>query len=167
MIWMAESNQHPPSIVLACGNKSELAVGYSTIYGDAVGGYAPIKDVPKTWVWRLARWRNEQALQRGETPPIPENSITKEPSAELRPGQKDTDSLPPYELLDDVLDDYVEGDAGHEEIVAMGFDPGAGRSSDPDGRSRGVQATAVSARHQDQLQGIRPRPAVADHQRLA
>jgi NAD+ synthase (glutamine-hydrolysing) len=123
VIWMAESNQHPPSIVLACGNKSELAVGYSTIYGDAVGGYAPIKDVPKTWVWKLARWRNEQALLRGETPPIPENSITKEPSAELRPGQKDTDSLPPYELLDDVLDDYVEGDAGHEEIVAMGFDP--------------------------------------------
>jgi NAD+ synthetase len=108
---------------LACGNKSELAVGYSTIYGDAVGGYAPIKDVPKTWVWKLASWRNEQALQRGEIPPIPENSITKEPSAELRPGQKDTDSLPPYELLDDVLDDYVEGDAGHEEIVAMGFDP--------------------------------------------
>jgi NAD+ synthase (glutamine-hydrolysing) len=123
VIWMAESNQHPPSIVLACGNKSELAVGYSTIYGDAVGGYAPIKDVSKTWVWKLARWRNEQALQRGETPPIPENSIIKEPSAELRPGQKDTDSLPPYELLDDVLDDYVEGDAGHEEIVAMGFDP--------------------------------------------
>jgi NAD+ synthase (glutamine-hydrolysing) len=123
VIWMAESNQHPPSIVLACGNKSELAVGYSTIYGDAVGGYAPIKDVPKTWVWRLARWRNEQAVQRGETPPIPENSITKEPSAELRPGQRDTDSLPPYELLDDVLDDYVEGDAGHEEIAAMGFDP--------------------------------------------
>jgi NAD+ synthase (glutamine-hydrolysing) len=123
VIWMAESNQHPPSIVLACGNKSELAVGYSTIYGDAVGGYAPIKDVPKTWVWKLARWRNEQAAQRGETPPIPENSIIKEPSAELRPGQRDTDSLPPYELLDDVLDDYVEGDAGHEEIVAMGFDP--------------------------------------------
>jgi len=123
VIWMAESNQHPPSIVLACGNKSELAVGYSTIYGDAVGGYAPIKDVPKTWVWKLARWRNEQAAQRDETPPIPENSITKEPSAELRPGQRDTDSLPPYELLDDVLDDYVEGDAGHEEIVAMGFDP--------------------------------------------
>jgi NAD+ synthase (glutamine-hydrolysing) len=123
VIWMAESNQHPPSIVLACGNKSELAVGYSTIYGDAVGGYAPIKDVPKTWVWRLARWRNDQAVGRGETPPIPENSIIKEPSAELRPGQKDTDSLPPYELLDDVLDDYVEGDAGREEIVAMGFDP--------------------------------------------
>src|SRR4029434_62246 len=88
VIWMAESNQHPPSIVLAGGNKSELAVGYSTIYGDAVGGYAPIKDVPKTWVWRLAQWRNEQAVQRGETPPIPENSIIKTPSAELRTGQK-------------------------------------------------------------------------------
>jgi NAD+ synthase (glutamine-hydrolysing) len=122
MIWMAESNQHGPSIVLACGNKSELAVGYSTIYGDAVGGFAPIKDVPKTWVWKLARWRNDQAKARGETPPIPENSITKEPSAELRPGQRDTDSLPPYEVLDDILDDYVEGDRGHDEIVAMGFD---------------------------------------------
>jgi NAD+ synthase (glutamine-hydrolysing) len=123
MLWMAESNQHGPSIVLACGNKSELAVGYSTIYGDAVGGYAPIKDVPKTWVWRLARWRNADAASRGEIPPIPENAITKEPSAELRPGQKDTDSLPPYELLDDILDDYVEGDRGHAEIVDMGFDP--------------------------------------------
>jgi NAD+ synthase (glutamine-hydrolysing) len=123
IVWMAESNQHGPSIVLACGNKSELAVGYSTIYGDAVGGFAPIKDVPKTWVWKLARWRNDQARERGETPPIPESSISKEPSAELRPGQRDTDSLPPYEVLDDILDDYVEGDRGHEEIVAMGFEP--------------------------------------------
>src|SRR5690606_36599278 len=98
VIWMAESNQHNPSIVLACGNKSELAVGYSTIYGDAVGGFAPIKDVPKTWVWRLAKWRNEHAEAKGERPPIPENTITKEPSAELRPGQKDTDSLPPYDV---------------------------------------------------------------------
>jgi NAD+ synthase (glutamine-hydrolysing) len=122
VIWMAESNQHPRSIVLACGNKSELAVGYSTIYGDAVGGFAPIKDVPKTWVWKLARWRNDQAVERGQTPPIPENSISKEPSAELRPGQRDTDLLPPYELLDDILDDYIEGDRGHDEIVAMGFD---------------------------------------------
>jgi NAD+ synthase (glutamine-hydrolysing) len=71
VIWMAESNQYQPSIVLACGNKSELAVGYSTIYGDAVGGYAPIKDVPKTWVWKLARWRNEQAEQRRRDPADP------------------------------------------------------------------------------------------------
>lgn len=122
VLWMAESNQHGPSIVLACGNKSELSVGYSTIYGDAVGGFAPIKDVSKTWVWALARWRNEHAEARGETPPIPENTITKEPSAELRPGQKDSDSLPPYEVLDDILDDYVEGDRGRDEILAMGFD---------------------------------------------
>lgn len=123
VIWMAESNQHGPSIVLACGNKSELAVGYSTIYGDAVGGFAPIKDVPKTWVWQLAKWRNDHALEAGETPPIPENTILKEPSAELRPGQKDTDSLPPYEILDDILDDYVEGDRGRDEIVAMASSP--------------------------------------------
>ncbi|MBA3528004.1 MAG: NAD+ synthase [Propionibacteriaceae bacterium] len=123
VIWMAESNQHGPSIVLACGNKSELAVGYSTIYGDAVGGFAPIKDVPKTWVWKLSSWRNEEAVRRGQTPPIPAAVISKEPSAELRPGQKDTDSLPDYHVLDDILDDYVEGDKGREDLVAMGFDP--------------------------------------------
>jgi len=81
-------------LVLATGNKSELAVGYSTIYGDAVGGFAPIKDVDKSRVWALARWRNQAALDAGEVPPIPESSITKPPSAELRPGQLDTDSLP-------------------------------------------------------------------------
>jgi NAD+ synthase (glutamine-hydrolysing) len=109
--------------VLACGNKSELATGYSTIYGDAVGGYAPIKDVPKTLVWELARWRNAEATRRGETPPIPENAIAKPPSAELRPGQLDSDSLPPYEILDAVLDVYVEQDKGSAELVAEGFDP--------------------------------------------
>lgn len=122
VIWMAESNQHGPSIVLACGNKSELAVGYSTIYGDAVGGFAPIKDVPKTQVWELARWRNEEAARRSETPPIPENAITKEPSAELRPDQKDSDSLPPYEVLDAIIDQYVESDRGLTDLVAAGFD---------------------------------------------
>jgi NAD+ synthase (glutamine-hydrolysing) len=123
VIWMAESNQHGPSMVLACGNKSELAVGYSTIYGDAVGGFAPIKDIYKTWVWRLSSWRNEEAVRRGEKPPIPESVITKEPSAELRPGQKDSDSLPDYHVLDDILDDYVEGDKGREELVGQGFEP--------------------------------------------
>ncbi|WP_132119885.1 NAD+ synthase [Actinocrispum wychmicini] len=117
---MGLSNQHG-HLVLATGNKTELAVGYSTIYGDAVGGFAPIKDVPKTLVWALARWRNAEAEKRGEIPPIPENSITKPPSAELRPGQLDTDSLPPYELLDDILDDYVEGDRGYDDLVAQGF----------------------------------------------
>ena len=119
---MGLSNQHG-HLVLATGNKTELAVGYSTIYGDAVGGFAPIKDVPKTLVWELARWRNAWALERGETPPIPENSIEKPPSAELRPGQMDTDSLPDYELLDRVLDDYVEGDRGYEDLIAAGFAP--------------------------------------------
>ncbi|MDA8436415.1 MAG: NAD+ synthase [Actinomycetales bacterium] len=109
-------------LVLATGNKSELAVGYSTIYGDAVGGFAPIKDVLKTDVWRLARWRNDEAVLRGETPPIPASSIEKPPSAELRPGQLDTDSLPDYTLLDDLLDDYVEHDRGAAELVAAGFD---------------------------------------------
>lgn len=109
-------------LVLATGNKSELSVGYSTIYGDAVGGFAPIKDVPKVDVWRLARWRNDEAVRRGETPPIPPNSIEKPPSAELRPGQLDTDSLPDYEVLDGLLDDYVENDRGAAELVAAGFD---------------------------------------------
>lgn len=121
MIWMAESNQHPPSIVLACGNRSELSVGYSTIYGDAVGGFAPIKDIPKTMVWQLARRRNERAADRGETPPIPANIINKEPSAELRPGQRDSDSLPPYELLDDILDS-ADQPAGRSDLIARGFD---------------------------------------------
>ncbi|MGH3549216.1 MAG: NAD+ synthase [Pseudonocardiaceae bacterium] len=119
---MALSNQHG-HLVLATGNKSELAVGYSTIYGDAVGGYAPIKDVPKTAVWALALWRNELADKRGETPPIPPNSIGKPPSAELRPGQLDIDSLPDYRLLDEVLDGYVQGDRGFSDLVAAGFAP--------------------------------------------
>jgi NAD+ synthase (glutamine-hydrolysing) len=87
-----------------------------------VGGYAPIKDVPKTMVWELARWRNAWAEERGEVPPIPEGTISKPPSAELRPGQLDTDSLPPYDLLDAVLDAYVERDLGTAEVIAEGFD---------------------------------------------
>ncbi|MGK5549063.1 NAD+ synthase [Streptomyces sp. URMC 127] len=118
---MAISNQEG-HIVLAPGNKSELACGYSTLYGDSVGAYGPIKDVYKTWIFRLAKWRNADAASRGETPPIPENSITKPPSAELRPGQVDTDSLPDYELLDRILELYVDRDRGHAEIVAEGFD---------------------------------------------
>ncbi|MEP6599950.1 MAG: NAD+ synthase [Actinomycetota bacterium] len=109
-------------LVLATGNKSELAVGYSTIYGDAVGGFAPIKDVPKALVWRLARWRNAQAEAAGEVAPIPPNSIDKAPSAELRPGQLDSDSLPDYELLDAILTRYIDGDEGCADIVAAGFD---------------------------------------------
>jgi NAD+ synthase (glutamine-hydrolysing) len=110
-------------LVLTTGNKSELATGYSTLYGDSAGGFGPIKDVPKTMVWELSRWRNEEAARAGATPPIPENSITKPPSAELAPGQMDTDSLPPYEVLDALLDDYVEKDMGTAELIAAGHDP--------------------------------------------
>jgi len=120
-VLMALSNSHG-HLVLATGNKSELSVGYSTIYGDAVGGYAPLKDVPKTLVWQLARWRNAEAARRGEQPPIPENSISKPPSAELRPGQLDTDSLPDYAELDRLLARYVDEDAGFEQLLADGFD---------------------------------------------
>jgi NAD+ synthase (glutamine-hydrolysing) len=109
-------------LVLATGNKSELAVGYSTIYGDAVGGFAPIKDVPKTLVWSLAQWRNAHADALGETPPIPPNSITKPPSAELSPGQMDSDTLPDYRLLDEILERYVDRDLSVDEILADGFD---------------------------------------------
>ena len=118
---MGLSNQHG-HLVLATGNKSEISVGYSTIYGDAVGGFAPIKDVPKSLVWRLARWRNSYAESRGEQPPIPENSISKPPSAELRPGQLDSDSLPDYEVLDALLARYVDADAGVADLLAEGFD---------------------------------------------
>ena len=110
-------------IVLATGNKSELAVGYSTLYGDAVGGFAPIKDIYKTDVWALARWRNAQAKIDGLVPPIPERSILKEPSAELRPGQLDSDSLPEYELLDRILRLYVDEDHGFEVLAKDGFSP--------------------------------------------
>ena len=118
---MGISNQEG-HLILATGNKSELAVGYSTLYGDAVGGYAPIKDIYKTDVWALAKWRNAKAVADGEVPPIPENSISKEPSAELRPDQKDSDSLPDYELLDQILWRYVDEDQGIAAINAAGFD---------------------------------------------
>jgi NAD+ synthase (glutamine-hydrolysing) len=118
---MGISNQEG-HLVLATGNKSELAVGYSTLYGDAVGGFAPIKDIYKTDVWALARWRNEQAIEAGEVAPIPVRSIEKEPSAELRPDQKDSDSLPEYELLDQLLTRYVDGDEGSAQLIAAGFD---------------------------------------------
>jgi len=125
VILMALSNAEG-HLVLAPGNKTELATGYSTIYGDAVGGFAPIKDVDKSRVWALARWRNNAAIDGvfgpDELPPIPESSITKPPSAELRPGQVDQDSLPPYELLDEVLDAYVENAQGRAELLAQGFD---------------------------------------------
>ena len=115
VLLMALSNKHG-GIVLTTGNKSEYAVGYATLYGDMAGGFAPIKDVAKTLVYDLCRWRNERS------PVIPRSAIDKPPSAELRPGQRDTDSLPPYEVLDPILERYVEHDMAVDEVVADGFD---------------------------------------------
>jgi NAD+ synthase (glutamine-hydrolysing) len=106
-------------LVLTTGNKSETAVGYSTLYGDTAGGFAVIKDVPKTLVYRLCEWRNAN----GPRPVIPESVLTKAPSAELRADQRDDQSLPPYEVLDPVLMDYVEGDLTAGELVDAGYDP--------------------------------------------
>ena len=106
-------------LVLTTGNKSEMATGYATIYGDMAGGYAVIKDVPKQLVYELCRYRNTI----GEKPVIPQSVIDKPPSAELRPDQKDEDSLPPYSVLDPILKAYVEDDYGFDDIVAMGYDP--------------------------------------------
>jgi NAD+ synthase (glutamine-hydrolysing) len=115
---MAISNRFG-SMVLATGNKSEYAVGYATLYGDMAGGFAPIKDVPKTLVYDLCRWRN--ASSPG-APPIPDAVLDKPPSAELRPDQRDTDSLPPYDVLDPVIHAYVEEDRSPEEMIAEGMD---------------------------------------------
>ena len=154
-------------LVLATGNKSELSVGYSTIYGDAVGGYAPIKDVPKTLVWELARWRNEQADAAGQTAPIPPNSIEKPPSAELRPGQQDTDSLPDYDAA-------RRAARGLRRRRPQRGRPRGGRlrrrprrAHPAADRPRRVQAASVPAGHQDLAARLRPRPAAADHESLA
>jgi NAD+ synthase (glutamine-hydrolysing) len=118
-LLMALSNRFG-SLVLATGNKSEYAVGYATLYGDMAGGFAPIKDVPKTLVYELVRWRNARGTGEG---PIPERVVTKAPSAELRPDQKDTDALPPYAVLDPIVEAYVEDDRSPEDLVAEGADP--------------------------------------------
>ena len=121
LILMAKSNSEG-HLTLTTGNKTELAVGYSTIYGDSVGGFAPIKDVEKTLVWQLAKWRNAVAEAEGKLGPIPENSISKPPSAELRPGQVDQDSLPPYEILDALLEGYVQRRESKQQLLQQGFD---------------------------------------------
>ena len=132
-ILMALSNKFG-WLVLTTGNKSEMSVGYATLYGDMAGGFAVIKDVPKVLVYELSRWRNahvppsldqstdeEKEISSSPRPVIPERILTRPPSAELRPDQKDTDSLPPYEVLDPILEAYVEQDRSMAEIVAMGY----------------------------------------------
>jgi len=121
VLMMAISNA-TGAIVLTTGNKSEMAVGYSTLYGDSAGGFAVIKDVPKTLVYELCRYRNQLARRDGDPEPIPVAVLEKPPSAELRPEQRDDQSLPPYEILDPLLELYVEDDATAEEIIALGYD---------------------------------------------
>jgi NAD+ synthase (glutamine-hydrolysing) len=121
LMGLANSEGH---LVLAPSNKSELAVGYSTLYGDSVGGFAPLKDVPKSLIWQLAKWRNAEAGRLHQVPPIPEASISKPPSAELRPGQTDQDTLPPYDLLDQILEHYVVRAEGRSELLEAGFPAG-------------------------------------------
>jgi NAD+ synthase (glutamine-hydrolysing) len=121
VLLMAISNK-TGRMLLTTGNKSETAVGYATLYGDMNGGFAPIKDCSKMLVYRLAHWRNAQAAARGEEGPIPRRVLEREPSAELRPDQKDRDSLPPYEVLDAILEAFIEEDLSVDEIVARGFD---------------------------------------------
>jgi len=117
MLLMAISNK-TGRMVLTTGNKSEMSVGYATLYGDMAGGFAPIKDCSKLLVWRLARWRNAQ----GAVPVIPQRIIDRPPTAELSENQLDSDSLPPYEVLDPILEAFIEDDRSVDEIVAMGFE---------------------------------------------
>jgi NAD+ synthase (glutamine-hydrolysing) len=120
VLLMAMSNKFG-SIVVTTGNKSEMATGYATLYGDMAGGYALLKDVSKMWVYRLCEWRNQQSRV------IPQRVIDRPPSAELRPDQKDQDSLPPYEILDGILERYMEQDQSPTEIIAAGFPEAAVR----------------------------------------
>ena len=157
------------SMVLTTGNKSEMSVGYATLYGDMCGGYSVLKDVYKTTVFALSRWRNEVHPRGMAGPPgevIPDRIIAKPPTAELRDNQKDEDSLPPYDVLDRILDGLVEQDLS----TARAGGPGLRRRHGPPRlqppRPRRVQAPPGPARRQDHRQGLRPRPPLPDHQRL-
>ena len=147
-------------LVLTTGNKSEMSVGYSTLYGDSAGGFAVIKDIEKTLVYELARWRNEDGG------PIPDSILERAPSAELRPDQRDDQSLPPYDILDAILRGYVEEDRGREELIAARAARGGRREGDRARRPLRVQAPPGPAGHQGHRARVRPRPADADHQPL-
>ena len=149
-------------LVLTTGNKSEMSVGYSTLYGDSAGGFAVIKDCPKLLVYRLVAER----ARRDPQSPVPESIVTRPPSAELRPDQRDQDSLPPYEVLDAILEGYVEEDLGREQLIARGLP-----AEDVDRVIRLVDLAEYKRRqqppgHQGDEQGVRPRPARADHEPL-
>ena len=154
-LLMALSNKFG-SLLLTTGNKSEMAVGYCTLYGDMNGGLAVIADLPKMMVYRVSRWRNRRE------PAIPESTLTKAPSAELRPDQTDQDSLPPYELLDEILELHVEQCQSAEEIIAQGFDEADGAAGAAAGADRGVQEKAGGAGSEGDFARLRHRLANAD-----
>ena len=165
---MAISNKFG-AMVLTTGNKSEMSVGYATLYGDMNGGFNPIKDLYKMEVYALARWRNAHVPKGGKGPPgivIPENILTRPPTAELRENQKDEDSLPPYEVLDDILKCLVEDEmplGGDRRARAPGRD---GEEGGADALHRRVQATAGGAGRQDLGAQLRPRPPLSHHQQV-
>ncbi len=165
---MALSNKFG-EMLLTTGNKSEMSVGYATLYGDMCGGYSVLKDVYKTTVFALARWRNANrpAGALGPAGPVmPERVITKPPSAELRPDQTDQDSLPPYDVLDGILHGLIEGEKSVDALVAEGFDRDDGAACVAAAGPRRIQAPPGPARREDHRPRLRPRPALSDHQRI-
>ena len=167
-ILMAISNKFG-LMVVTTGNKSEMSVGYATLYGDMNGGFNPIKDLYKTEVFRLSRlrnaWKPEGALgPDGEV--IPENIIVKPPTAELRENQKDQDSLPPYDMLDQILERLVEREEPIATIVAAGFDRDTVVQGRAPAQSRRIQAPAGGARREGDAEEFRPRPPLSDRQPL-
>ena len=156
-------------MLVTTGNKSEMSVGYATLYGDMCGGYSVLKDIYKTEVYALSRWRNEHCPDGALGPQgrvIPESSITKAPTAELRPNQTDQDSLPPYDVLDAILHGLVEEELSVDEIVARGFARDVVVARPAAALLGGIQAAAGAARREDHAQELRSRPPLSDHQRL-
>ncbi len=147
---------------LSTGNKSEMSVGYATLYGDMAGGFAVLKDVPKLLVYELVADR----VARSDRELIPPAVIERPPSAELRPDQRDTDSLPPYEDLDPALAAYIEGDGSRADLIESGLEPCRCPPRRRPRRPRRVQAPPGASRGQDHDQGLRPRPPPADHERV-
>ena len=168
IILMALSNKFG-GMVVTTGNKSEMSVGYATLYGDMNGGYNPIKDLYKMEVYRLARWRNAHVPKGGKGPAgevIPENIITKVPTAELRPNQTDQDSLPPYEALDDILASLVEKEMPLAEIVKRGHARRNGEEDRALALPRRVQAASGPARREDLVAEFRTRPPLSDREQV-
>ena len=159
VLLMAISNK-TGRMLLTTGNKSEMAVGYATLYGDMAGGFAPIKDCSKLLVYRLAAWRNAQSRV------IPARVIERPPSAELRPDQKDTDSLPPYEILDPILEAFIEEDLSVDQIAARGFDRATVGSNPRFGEAQRIQTPPSAAWGAGERPGIRTRLALSHHKRL-